>query len=499
MREPRRGTLIVAALAAIAVGLVLLAGEDGESAEAEITGSTLEGTWIDADGDGTLERGEPEPLLDRTELAPASAPAEELATIVQITDPHVRDEESPARASLLDRIDPDLNSTFRPQEALSPQVLAAVVEATNATAPDAVLLTGDLIDSAQRNELDQLIGTLAGGTVDPDSGAPGYEGPQEPENPDPFFYRPDLDAPTNPGLLEDAQEPFGSPGLEAPWHPLVGNHDLLVQGEVPSTPDLEALATGDRLLTGLRPGVRLPREVGAIDGGELADEAALSPELVDRVIGAGLPGPTDPISADRARRHLTADEAIADLREASGSGGTGPRMDYAFDVGPRVRVIALDLVNRNGGSGGVVDPAQPGWLRRALDRAGDRYVLVMTHQPIDGSFGGEALLAEIERDPDVIATLAGDTHSNLVEPHETAVGGYWEIETSSLADFPQQARALRVVATEAGGVAIETWMLDGAGSDLADTARELSYLDAQGGRPQGNAGEPADRNVRLYR
>ena len=48
-------------------------------------------------------------------------------------------------------------------------------------------------------------------------------------------------------------------------------------------------------------------------------------------------------------------------------------------------------------------------------------------------------------------------------------------------------------------MAIETWMLDGASSELADIARQLSYLDAQGGRPQGNAGEPADRNARLHR
>jgi hypothetical protein len=33
---------------------------------------------------------------------------------------------------------------------------------------------------------------------------------------------------------------------------------------------------------------------------------------------------------------------------------------------------------------------------------------------------------------------------------------------------------------------------------LADTARALSFLDAQGGRPAGDAGTRADRNVRLY-
>ena len=57
-----------------------------------------------------------------------------------------------------------------------------------------------------------------------------------------------------------------------------------------------------------------------------------------------------------------------------------------------------------------------------------------------------------------------------------------------------------VLATAGGGVAIETWMLDHAGANpLGPIARQLSYLDAHGGRPKGFAGAPLDRNVRLYR
>jgi hypothetical protein len=49
-----------------------------------------------------------------------------------------------------------------------------------------------------------------------------------------------------------------------------------------------------------------------------------------------------------------------------------------------------------------------------------------------------------------------------------------------------------------GGAVLETWMVDHDGRGLAGTARELAYLDAQGGRPQGFAGRRTDRNARLF-
>ena len=45
---------------------------------------------------------------------------------------------------------------------------------------------------------------------------------------------------------------------------------------------------------------------------------------------------------------------------------------------------------------------------------------------------------------------------------------------------------------------LETWMVDQDGRGLAGTARELAFLDAQGGRPEGYAGAREDRNARLF-
>ena len=187
------------------------------------------------------------------------------------------------------------------------------------------------------------------------------------------------------------------------------------------------------------------------------------------------------------------------LRTASGNGGTGPRMDYAFDVGARLRVIALDLIDRGGGSDSAASAGQVAWLRRELRDTGGRWVIVVSHRPLRDSSGGGPVLRELDRSPHVLAALAGDTHRNSLSPRHSRAGGYWQIETSSLADHPQQARALRVVETAGGGVALETWMLDTASSPLVDISRQLAYLDAQGGRPAHFAGRHADRNARLYR
>ena len=484
--------IVLAALAASAVAAALAASGCGAAAggPAAAAPSTLQATLVDRDGDGSLERGRGEPLRDRRDLGGGGPPGAVLATFAQLTDTHVRDEESPARVPFLDRIGGAFSSTFRPQEALSTQVLAAAVRAVNRARPDVVLVTGDIVDSAAEDELDQALEVLDGGRVDPDTGARGYDGVQRASDPDPFFYRPDLDAPRHPGLLRAAERPFTSPGLDAPWLPAIGNHDVLVQGEVPPTRRIDALATGGRMVVGLDPEL-VPRQP--------VDSAA----AVDRLLAAGAPGRAVRVPADPRRRALRPAELLARLtgrpkapaalRAAAGRS----TLDYAVDLGRAARVLVLDTANRAGGSRGLLRPAQLAWLRRELRRAAGRAIVVATHNPLDGTDGGVAALAALDATPGVVAVVSGNGHRNRIRARRTTRGGYWLIATSSLADFPQQARMFRLRRAP-GGYALETWMLDHDGAGPAGAARELAFLDAQGGRPQGFAGTPADRNARLF-
>ena len=477
-----RAVLAIAALALLAAGC---GGDGAPPARGHPAGSTLRATLTDRDGDGFLERGPALGLAERRDLGGGGRPGRELARFGQITDAHVRDEESPARVPFLDRLGPPFDSAFRPHEAESAQVLDAAVRALDADHPQAVAVTGDLADNAQADELDLAISVLRGGRADPGSGAPAYEGVQDPGNPDPYFYRPDHDAPRHPGLVQAAQRPFAATGLDAPWFPVLGNHDALVQGEVPSTPALERLATGPEMVTDLD--VQPPTD-------EASAPAVVAAMLADP---AGLPGRTRRVTADPRRRTLRPAAAVARLRAAVPAARTEDgRLDYTFDIGPRVRAIVLDTVRREGGSRGVVLPRQVRWLERRLDEAGDRRVVVFSHNPLDDSDGGEAALGALRDAGSAVAAIAGHRHRNSIEPDRA--GGFWRIGTASLADFPQQTRMFSLREGPAGGVVLDTWMVDHDGRGLAGTARELAYLDAQGGRPQNYAGRPLDRNARLF-
>jgi 3',5'-cyclic AMP phosphodiesterase CpdA len=476
----RREALIAAA--ALLAGAC--AGQPATHGGGHPAGSTIDTTWGDPEGTGVLRPIPGEPLTPRTELGRPAPATRQIATLAHLTDAHVLDASSPARVPFLDRLGDPFESTFRPQETLTAQVLAGALAAIGALKPDAVIQGGDLIDNAQANELELALSILRGGPI---PARRRYVGPQLESNPDPFYYRPDLDAPRHSGLLTQATRAFTSPGTKATY-PVLGDHDILVQGEIPPTEATQRLATGDQAVWELPPNLTLPSRPTAT----LSPDGPPDPSEVDAFLAEALAGPKLTVLADPTRRELTPGEVVSTLGHAK------PTLDYAVDLGPRLRLIILDLPRRAGGSGGLVRPEQPPWLAAQLRKAAGRWMIVASHQPLAGSAGGDQLLALLDRNPRVIATLAGHTHRNAIEPRRTPAGGYWMINTASLIDYPQQARAVRITETTRG-VAIHTWMLDHRSPDgLGRISRQLAYLDAQGGRPRGFAGARIDRNVTLY-
>lgn len=482
--------LMVAALCTAA----LAGGCSDSESPVLVPGSTLEHTIVDADGDGVLEPGPGAPLLPRTELAPAAPVKRTLLTLAQLTDLHVLDEESPLRVEVIDRTGGAVTSAFRPQETLTTQVADAAVQSVNQLAPDAVLVTGDIADNTQGNELEWALTLVGGGEVDPDSGATGYEGVQAVDTGDPFFYRPDLDAPRHVGLLAQAQAPFRAAGLTAPWLPAVSNHDVLIQGVVPVEDILTREAIGDRKLA--RPSAKARAAV---------TDGVLDSDRLKGLLTRGQLGRFRAVSPDPARLPLGGARAVAMVAHAAGVSSRRGLLVYDREVAPGVRVLVLDTANRAGGSDGLLPAWQVEWMRATLRAHPGEHFLVVAPTPLELTQGGGAALTLLDETPGVLAVLAGDTHRNLITPRPGRSGGYWLIRTSSLIDFPQQARALRLVELTDGRVALETWLIDHAGVTgapgplgLAGISRELAFLDTQGGRPKNWSGDPTDRNATLY-
>ncbi len=496
----RRMAISVSIVPFLLAGLVAACGDgDEDGFPAGCPGSTLRCTLADPEDIGALELGAAEPLLQRRDLAPSAGAARTLVVFAQISDAHVTDSQSPLRVEAIDPAGGAVTSAFRPHEALTAQVLAAAEVSVNALHPEFVLETGDLVDNAQRNELSWALGILRGGTIRPDSGTPGYEGVQAATSPDPFLYRPDIDQPRHPGLLAAALKPFDAPGLTAPWLPLVSNHDILVQGNLPVDAALARVATGSRKLVAASRAVFDEARDGTLDP---TDVPAL---LEDKAVGR-----FESVSADSGRRPLSAGEVVAAIEAASGV-TADPAMRragllaYHRTVAPGIVLIALDTANRIGGAEGVIPPIEIDWLRETLLAAEGSRILIASPTALEDTDGGGSALALIDAAAGVVAVLSGDTHRSLITPRQTASGGYWLIRTPSLVDFPQQARAFRLVELTDGRVALDTWLVDHAGAPgapgylgLAGISRALAELDFQGGRPKRHAGRREDRNVRLF-
>src|SRR5436305_13633335 len=97
MRSGIAAGLVLVVAAAVAVGVLETRG--GHAWD----GSSLQGTWVDPRGTGTLERGPGEPLLDRTALAPRSRPVRTVSTVVATGDPGHTEPPCPEPPALLHR------------------------------------------------------------------------------------------------------------------------------------------------------------------------------------------------------------------------------------------------------------------------------------------------------------------------------------------------------------------------------------------------------------
>ncbi len=412
-------------------------------------GTTRQATIADRDGDGDLEPRGPEGYVSLgwtfdPHRLDGRCP---LTAFVQLTDFQVVDEESPARVEMLDGTQQapgaaPLNAAYRPQEALSTQIVESMVRQVRGVrssfsgrGPSFAVLTGDNADNQQYNETRWFIDLLDGGRrIDPDSGVPTarcpdadpatrYDGPQGGGGPIGYYDPDGADdgtqydmVPDHPGLLEQAQRPFQATGLGMPWYSAVGNHDALVQGNSPSG-----------FAGPLGPGVAGPdapqASVAALQavatGCVKATTAPASPTSLLSVLANPLGAMTVP--ADPRRCLLAGDDSEASapgpcaatswidqhFRTTSSPVGHGfaagahpadlrgygrPAVAdlnddgyYSYRPASGLRFVVLDTITHECGTDvcaeGSLDDAQFRWLDAQLRaaEAGNQYVVVFSH------------------------------------------------------------------------------------------------------------------------
>ncbi|MDB5057143.1 MAG: hypothetical protein JWO59_615 [Chloroflexi bacterium] len=506
-----------------------------------------------------LAYGPGEPHVRRLELAPGefgAARREPLLSFAHFTDIHQQDHQSPGRFEFVDRFYGPaplhlLAPAYRPQEFMQAQSCEAMIRTINRLdsspvtgAPiQFVLCTGDLTDNSQVNELQWAIRLLEGGEIVADSGGPGYEGVASPAWGDEAYWHPDdfgdeyktrWGFPSYPGLIGEAYRAFVAEGNSRPWLICRGNHDALIQGTALFTPAFKSIAIGSEKVIALPAGFDI---LGNLERYIAGPESFLA-------------GPTRPVMPDPSRRNFSRSEFLAARLAAggapSGHGAIGIQADrertyYVDDSNPRIRLIVLDTVNVGGNYHGSIGAKQLAWLEARLaevhsryydesgrlvqSAAGDKLVVLCSHHGLDSlvndmvTTGLEADLPRVlgpqvesllHRFPNVVLWVNGHTHSNTVCPRHDASGktsGFWEVTTSSLFDWPCQARLVELVSNNNGTLSIFCTMLDHTAAPgptaadgilrLAAIHRELAANDPHCGIASGNQGQETDRNVEL--
>ncbi|MEO3781702.1 TIGR03767 family metallophosphoesterase [Actinocorallia sp. B10E7] len=559
---PRRQLLKGAAFGAVASGLVAFPGRAAIAVPAlrgTVEGTTLARTLrLGKPGKGGYRKivaGPGEPHLLRDDLGGTAAAGRvskrrELLSFVHLTDVHIIDAQSPARVEYLDRLSDrggvlssfPVTGGYRPQELLTTQVAESMVRAVNrigrgpvlGARPSFTINTGDAADNAQYNEVRWIIDVLDGKRIRPDSGDPRrYEGVMawsdarywHPHGGDDLPKR-EHGFPTVPGLLPAARRPFTATGLKTPWLAVYGNHEALVQGNLPLLPVFRELAVGN---------VKITAPVSDAERREVADALRKGDKAAVKRMTESRSKVFREVTPDPDRRLLSRAEVIRE--HGTHHGYTAANLKngtayYAFDRGV-VRGLVLDTCNPAGYSEGSLDSAQFAWLERELvkgssryvgedgrivrRRAADRLFIVFSHHTIEtltNGLGGDRVLGkEIEklllRFPNAVLWVNGHTHVNEVIPHRRKKGpkgGFWEVSTAAHIDWPQQSRILELADNRDGTLSVFATVIDSAApashqgrlddpDRLAALSRELSANDWQ---PHlDGSGKPEDRNVEL--
>ncbi|HII99872.1 MAG TPA: TIGR03768 family metallophosphoesterase, partial [Methanoregula sp.] len=179
---------------------------------------------------------------------------------------------------------------------------------------------------------------------------------------------------------------------------------------------------------------------------------------------------------------------------------------YSFEPRPDIpiKVIVLDDTQRDTDPDGLLfmfgslDTARYDWLVNELEKGQkeDKLMIIAAHIPIrnesaassklwtpTSSVSEQQLIAKLHTYPNLVLWMSGHVHRNTVtafpspDPGHPELG-FWEVETASLRDFPQQFRTIEIVRNSDNTVSVFATDVDPSVSDGSPAAISRSYAVA---------------------
>ncbi|WP_321779390.1 TIGR03768 family metallophosphoesterase [Sulfurimonas sp.] len=468
-------------------------------------------------------------IMPTSYTKPVANESVRLLKFFAITDIHLIDKESPSQLMYLqpanvvgDKFGVDfedkITSVYSPSMLYTTHVLDAVIQTVNALhkqdSIDFGISLGDTCNSTQYNETRWYIDVLDGKVITPSSGVHVGE------------------------KTIDYQKPYKAAGLdpEIPWYQAIGNHDHFWMGSIPpdegnlreSYVSDEIIAMSNSLanagkIYNMNPPLYY---MGVLDGSTPRGDMIKAGPVTDFVSA-----PT--VVPDVNRRSLTkaqwAQEFFNTTSSPVGHGfnlvPSGKQPDFAcYSFIPKselpIKVIVLDDTQREDDGDhsihgrGFLDEDRWTWLKEELasGSSAGQLMIIACHVPIavspyaneDGS--GDTfmdwyensrtpsakienavtltdLITELHSHPNLLMWTAGHRHVNTVKAfvHDNAEQGFWQVETSSLFNFPQQMRLFDISLNSDYTISISVTNVDSAVKEgtPAWTARKYAVATQQ--------------------
>lgn len=401
-----------------------------------------------------------------------------LLNFFAITDAHMTDEETPASAMYFGYKGGFIGG-YSPVLLFTTQVLDAAIRTINALHKekpfDFGISMGDACNNTQYNELRWYIDILDGKKINPDSGI--------------------KDDP-KPGPANDYQDEFQAEGLDQtiPWYQTMGNHDHFWTGLLPPDDAARAVYVGEEILNVdnilQHPYEPKPFETHGLFMGSIDGTTPLG-EITGIGAESNFATPPKVHAADPNRRSLLKEQWMSEFFNTSsnpvGHGFSQANVDskftsYSFEPKSEIpiKVIVLDDTQNNDDphlnfyAHSSIDAAGYAWLVNELEKGQSegKLMIISSHIPIgvlpadNGMSWSESavvsesdFIAKLHTYPNLILWIAGHRHVNQVTPMPSAdpahpENGFWEVETTSLRDFPQQFRIFEIMRNSDNTVSI---------------------------------------------